>query len=137
MPTYEVILTRDVTESAVITVEASDADAARLAAWDHPVDPSSWETDDSSAGTQYVTDVTEVPEYEVKNILLPAGNHDSYINYRVYHRPTSTYVDGVFEDYDNARMWADQLNSAVQPKVQETLGGYPATLMDRLTKGNN
>jgi len=132
MPTYEVILTRDVTESAVITVEASDADAARLIVWERPVDPSDWETDDCSAGTPYFTDVTEVPEYDVV-----ADDCDSYFNYQVYHRPTSTYVDGVFEDYDNARMWADQLNSAVQPKVQETLGGYPATLMDRLTKGNN
>lgn len=63
MPKFTVILTRDITESCVIEVEAtnirdaSDLAMQKLGETDNP----GWEVDDGSCGTSpaYITDVSE------------------------------------------------------------------------------
>lgn len=66
MAKYAVIVTRDITESTYVTVEASSADAAEdaaLATLRNTTDPV-WEIDDGSWDQDgpYVTDVTEIEE---------------------------------------------------------------------------
>jgi len=63
MPKFNVIITRDITESTCITVEAVNADAAEEAALEQlDLQPDlKWEIDDGSwnIGNPYVTDVAE------------------------------------------------------------------------------
>jgi hypothetical protein len=63
MPKYTVIITRDITESTVIEVEADSPDAAEDAAHEALSQSSDaqWEIDDGSwnKGNHYVTDVSE------------------------------------------------------------------------------
>ena len=63
MPKYTVIITRDITESATFSVEASDAEAAETAALDkmYQSQDTEWEIDDGSwnQDAPYVTDVRE------------------------------------------------------------------------------
>ena len=64
MPKYAVIITRDITESTVIEVEADNHDAAEEAAHEalNQSSDAQWEIDDGSwnKGDHYVTDVSEV-----------------------------------------------------------------------------
>lgn len=62
MPKYTVIITRDVTESTVVEVDAENQEAAgeaAMAALDN-AESSEWEIDDGSwnHGNHYVTDVS-------------------------------------------------------------------------------
>jgi hypothetical protein len=63
MPKYTVIITRDLTESTFVEVEASNADAASSAAFDALLtqEDTCWEIDDGSwnNSTLYATDVSE------------------------------------------------------------------------------
>lgn len=63
MPKYTMIVTRDVTESALVTVEADDAVAAEEAALAAIMDAPAltWEIDDGSwdQGNPYVTETTK------------------------------------------------------------------------------
>ena len=70
MPKFNVIITRDITESACITVEAVNADTAEDAALKHldlqpdlkwEIDEGSWDIDAHwpGLGSPYVTDVSE------------------------------------------------------------------------------
>jgi hypothetical protein len=62
MPTYRIIVTRDVTESCVVTVSAADAAKAQVKAlesvWNSP-HGMDWEPDDCVGGDPYVTDCEE------------------------------------------------------------------------------
>jgi hypothetical protein len=64
MPKYRVILTRDITESTVVEVDAENPAAAYDASYDALYDAENvvWEIDDGSWGqnSPYVTDVDEV-----------------------------------------------------------------------------
>ena len=64
MPKYTVIITRDITESTALEVEADNPDAAEDAAHEALSQSSDaqWEIDDGSwdIGDHYVTDVSEV-----------------------------------------------------------------------------
>ncbi len=60
MPTYTIIVTRDVTESCVVTVSATDKDAAEIKALEHVLhhpDKADWALDDCVGGDPYVTNV--------------------------------------------------------------------------------
>ena len=63
MPKYTTIVTRDVTESTYVTVEADDADAAEEAALAaiKNAPALTWEIDDGSwdQGNPYVTDIAQ------------------------------------------------------------------------------
>jgi hypothetical protein len=63
MPKYTVIITRDITESTVIEVEADNHDAAEELAYNTLLQQESgtWEVDDGSWDNSdpYVTDVSE------------------------------------------------------------------------------
>jgi len=123
MPTYEVIITRDVTESTVVTVEASDERSAGHIAILRSIDSKDWEVDDNTAKEPYVTDVTEVPEYKVTFA-------DVLDKYAVIHTPSGIITDGRFDDRDNAQMWADHLNAkvryeeGVKSQIQAILGDW-------------
>jgi len=57
---YEVILTRDMTESTVLEVVAPDANAAQKVAFDKADDPTvRWHSDDNYLDKPYVTGVEE------------------------------------------------------------------------------
>lgn len=62
MPKYNVTITRDITESTVVTVHADSPDAAGEAAMDklHEQEWVDWEVDDGSwnDSDEYVTDVS-------------------------------------------------------------------------------
>ena len=67
MPKYTVIVTRDLTESTIVEVEAVNEDAAELAAFEKVINAPvfdgtypNWEIDDGSWGhsSPYVTDVS-------------------------------------------------------------------------------
>jgi hypothetical protein len=62
MPKYRVILTRDITESTVVEVDAENQAAAYDAAYDvlYSMEAPVWEVDDGSGDTPYVTDVEVV-----------------------------------------------------------------------------
>ena len=64
MPKYAVIITRDITESTVIEVEAANSDAAEELALTtlERQDATEWQIDDGSWNNSetYVTDVSEV-----------------------------------------------------------------------------
>jgi hypothetical protein len=66
MPKYNVTITRGITESTTVQVEAPYADAAENAAFDklHAQDWTDWEVDDGSwnNGDEYVTDISEVAQ---------------------------------------------------------------------------
>lgn len=66
MPKYTVIVTRDATESAVVSVSAEDEAKARDVAIEHlwkTSDPVVWELDDPlNSAHPYVTDVSPEPE---------------------------------------------------------------------------
>jgi hypothetical protein len=73
MPTYSVILTRDTTESVVLTVDADspeDAeekvmDMAGRYGQDLPLeDQRRWQPDDCTCGDAYITDVSKEDEVE-------------------------------------------------------------------------
>jgi len=107
MPTFNVIVTRDTTESTTVTVDALDRSEAGEQAINIATDatsPLAWEVDDNPAQDAYVTDISEVPEYVV--MFLPDSD-----TYAVRHATTETIVDGSFDDFENAQMWADFLNS--------------------------
>jgi hypothetical protein len=65
MPRYSVIITRDVTESTVVQVEAETPDQAETAAFAklHGSADIEWELDEGSwnKGDSYVTGVDELP----------------------------------------------------------------------------
>jgi hypothetical protein len=64
MPKYNVTITRDITESTVVQVKATDPGAAQTAAFDklYRSEDTKWELDDGSWNTsdEYITDVSEV-----------------------------------------------------------------------------
>jgi hypothetical protein len=55
MPKYQIILTRDITESVVVEVEAENAEEAQL--WAEPPADAEWEIDEGSwnNGDIYIT----------------------------------------------------------------------------------
>ena len=63
MPKFNVIITRDITESTYVNVEAANPEAAEDAALDrlHEQVETKWEIDDGSwdSNSPYVTDVSE------------------------------------------------------------------------------
>lgn len=61
MTKFTVILTRDITESCVVHVEAKDAEAAEDVALSklQGLDAPRWKLDDNWGGAPYVTDVSE------------------------------------------------------------------------------
>jgi len=62
MPKYTILLTRDITESCVVEVEADNMTAASYAAMDLVHGSShEWTVDDDSCGIYpaYITDITE------------------------------------------------------------------------------
>lgn len=63
MPSYSIIITRDITESCVTYIDAETPEAAKYAAmeWLAHADDPKWEVDDGSLGTSpaYITDCTE------------------------------------------------------------------------------
>ena len=62
MPTFRIIVTRDVTESCVVTVSAADRDEAGTKALEHVLhypDKVDWELDDCTGGDPYTTDITQ------------------------------------------------------------------------------
>lgn len=63
MPKFTVIITRDITESTVLSVEAENAEAAEDAAFEklRNTDNPTWEIDDGNCGINppYITDVSE------------------------------------------------------------------------------
>lgn len=61
MPRYTVILTRDVTQSAIVSVDAPSPEAAAEQALDHQPPGLSWRLDDNLPLPPYVTD-TELEE---------------------------------------------------------------------------
>lgn len=65
MPRYSVIITRDLTESTVVEVEAETPEQAETAAIDkmHKSAETEWELDEGSwnKGDAYITGVDEVP----------------------------------------------------------------------------
>ncbi len=79
MKTFSVIVTRDITESCVVTVQAEDEDAAKdlaidkaLASKERP--ENEWHTDES-AGDPYVTGCDEeIPGEEEKNDATHVGD---------------------------------------------------------------
>ena len=60
MPKFDVILTRDTTESVVVTVDADTMEGAEIAAitnlW-HDEEPPQWETDDNLPSEVYATSI--------------------------------------------------------------------------------
>lgn len=59
MPTFRIIVTRDVTESCVVTVSAAGAAKAQVKALEHVLhhpDKVDWEPDDCIGDDPYVTD---------------------------------------------------------------------------------
>lgn len=65
MPRYSVIITRDVTESTVVEVEAETPEQAETAAFEklHESTDTEWELDEGSwnKGDSYATGVDELP----------------------------------------------------------------------------
>ena len=65
MPRYSVIITRDVTESTIVQVEAETSEQAETAAFDklHDSTDTEWELDEGSwnKGDAYISGVDEVP----------------------------------------------------------------------------
>jgi hypothetical protein len=65
MPRYSVIITRDVTESTIVQVEADTPEQAESAAFEklHERTGTEWELDEGSwtKGNSYVTGVDELP----------------------------------------------------------------------------
>ncbi|MCG7629048.1 hypothetical protein MHM88_14650 [Epibacterium sp. MM17-32] len=59
MPKFQVILTRDVTESVCIEIEAADHDAATVKAIENVPD-TGWELDENLPDDAYVTGVDEI-----------------------------------------------------------------------------
>lgn len=60
---YQVIVTRDITESVVVEVEADDPHKIDELAIASAKDSTGWELDDASTpGESYVTDITEVSD---------------------------------------------------------------------------
>lgn len=69
MPRYDIILTRDVTESKVVSVIAStEEDASEIALGINPT--IGWEVDENFPAETYVTDITEVPRYQTRADLM-------------------------------------------------------------------
>lgn len=65
MPYYRVPVTRDVTETAYITVEAETPEDAQRAALDHAQQstaPVAYELDDCTGGEPYIADLDDLPE---------------------------------------------------------------------------
>lgn len=59
--TYHVIVTRNTTESAIITVQAKSPEDAESSALNMAADPYvEWEIDDNWADTPYVIDIEEI-----------------------------------------------------------------------------
>ncbi len=65
MPRYSVIITRDVTESTIVMVEAETPEEAKTAAFEklHESSDTEWELDEGSwnKGDSYVTGVDKLP----------------------------------------------------------------------------
>lgn len=62
MPKFELILTRDVTESVTVTITAENEGEAAVKAIEHPPELG-WELDDGNLNDDpYVTDIEEVAQ---------------------------------------------------------------------------
>jgi hypothetical protein len=104
MPKFNVILTRDLTESVVVTVDAATADDAGEAAIEHIANSEeqfAWETDDNPAQDAYVTSVD--PHEDCGKDMNPAVGQKQGSTQTVIVRLTfdpSNCVDVDADEYD-------------------------------------
>ena len=81
---YQLIMTRDITESAIVTIEADTVEKAKQEAYENRYDLH-WETDDFCNGETYCTDVKILKTKEHRQECACNGMYKSYSGVR-YHQ---------------------------------------------------